>query len=120
MCAHLVHGVVVVVRELPIESQSTPPFMCCVCTFGACMMSRIMYCIRSLGGYKEILYSIVCSWGGYIYTIDIHTLHTYIYMYKDCAIGELSWMFGKIVEFFDTINIVSLHQRQERTLTPCE
>ncbi len=62
MCAHLMHGVVVVVGELPIESQSIPPFMCYVCTFGACMMSRIMYCIRSLGGYKERLYSTVCSW----------------------------------------------------------
>jgi hypothetical protein len=67
MCAHLVHGVVVVivvvvVRELPIESQSTPPFMCYVCTFDACTKSRIMYSIKSLGGYKERLYSNVCSW----------------------------------------------------------
>ncbi len=52
--------------------------------------------------------------GRIIYTIDIHT---YIYMYKDCALGELGWMCGKIVEFFDMINIVSLHQRQERTHT---
>jgi hypothetical protein len=82
LCVHIWHLVrgVVVVRELPIESQSTPPFMCYVCTFGACMMSRIMYSMRSLGGY--------------IYTIDIHT-YIYFYMYKECALGELSWMFGQ-------------------------
>jgi hypothetical protein len=80
MRAHLVHGVVVVVvvvvRELPIEIQSTPPFMCYVCTFDACTKSRIMYSIKSLGRYKERLYSTVCSWEDYLYN-----RHTYIYLY---------------------------------------
>lgn len=38
-----------------------------------------------------------------------------------CTWGSSAGCLAKLLSFFDTsINVVSLHQRQERTLTPCE
>lgn len=84
MCAHLMHGVVVVVGELPIESQSTPPFYV-LCVHIWCMHDESNYVLYQIFGRIQREFVFYCMFlGGYIYTIDIHT---YIYMYKDCALG---------------------------------